>query len=398
MKIIKNEKDKFYSDAANSYSGLTYGRAAYEKATENEKKIAIGSKLKQIDCISAIVEKESIKGLKGETVEKVIKFNSAGGIIEVEVSVDSEAIDSLTTVKAYLNGRLIGASDEGEYNHGAFSVRSKDGENLLHIIIEGVYPHSYITVTVSGKVEKCESAAEVACLGKDYYSVKQDDKIVIYRYTGDEFEWFYTLCGVKCSSAIFNPDKGYVYVSAKFYSGKTAIYEIWDDSETIGLLDDSVDFGSGGLYYDGYALWFYFVVGGALYYTVFDDNMFLKPRELLLKGIKEASVFKGATCALVLVRDFHDRYSVCRAADLIKRKTHIGPLCCPHIPYGNPDIIICKNGSETSAANGCYTVSVTGTSKVGKPYADSYPVTLSEDYIVGLENGKPIILGKNSNE
>ena len=397
MKIIKNENDKFYSDITDNRNRLTYGRAAYEKATENEKKIAIGSK-KQIDCINAIVEKESIKGLKGETVEKAIKFNSAGGIIEVEVSVESEVADSQSSVKAYLNGRLIGPSSGGGVNHGLFSMRSKDGENLLLIIVDGVYPHSDITVTVNGKVEKCESSEEIDCIGKNFYAVRQDDKIVIYRYTGEEFEWFYTLCGVKCGSATYNPDKGYVYVSAKFYSGKTAIYEIWDDGETIGVLDDTVDFGSGGLYYDGYTLWFYFVVGGALYYTVFDDDMYLKPRELLLKGIKEATVFKGATCALVLVRDFHDRYSVCKAADIIKLKTYIGPLCCPHIPYGNPDIIICKNGSETSAANGCYTVSVKGTSKVGKPYMDRYPVTLSEDYIVGLENGKPIILGKNLNE
>ena len=112
MKNIRNENEngKYYPDLTDSRNRLTYGRAAYEKATENEKKIAIGNKSKQIDRISTIVEKDTIRGLKGETIEKAVKFNSAGGIIEVEVSVYSDVIGTESTVKAYLNGRFVGSS------------------------------------------------------------------------------------------------------------------------------------------------------------------------------------------------------------------------------------------------------------------------------------------------
>lgn len=400
MMNIKKENDEFYLNGSETRNKFVYGRAAYEKATENEKRIAIGNRTKQIDEIRSIVEKESIKGLKGETIEKAIKFTSSGGIIETEITVSPENLDVKSTIDVYLNGKLVGSAGADEGNHGLFSMRSKDGENILHFVIGDVIPHVDFTITVSGKIEKTESLSEIDYLGKDYYAVKRDDKIVIYHYTGSDFETLYTLCGLKNCSAVFIPDKGFVYLSAKFYSGKTVAYEVWDDGETIIFLDDSVDFASCGLYYGYDTLWLYYVVGGTLRLATFNDNWLLCEEGAFLKGVKEISVFNGRSGAAILVKDFHDRYSVLNVKGMnVSDRLYIGKVCSPHIPYGNPDIVICKNGSETSAGSGCYSINIAQkTPGIGKPYKDCYPVTLSEDFIVGLENGEPIILGKNLNE
>ena len=59
-------------------NGTGYGRIAYNKATENEKRIAASEKREDLDEIIELSETETITALFGDVLQKGIKFESGG--------------------------------------------------------------------------------------------------------------------------------------------------------------------------------------------------------------------------------------------------------------------------------------------------------------------------------
>lgn len=390
MKILKTEINAVYPGNDGNRVGLSYGRIAYDKATENEKKIALGNKSEMIDEVCSITEKEVVKGLKGEAIEKAVKFNAAGGIIEAEITV---TCDNYCIISVYLNGKLIGKADETAKNSCVFDARSKEGENVLYFIADNALPDSAVEVTVSGKIKKIASPSSIVYLGKESYAVTEDDRITIFRHNEKETENVYSLSGLKIASACFNVDKATYYVAGMFYSGHSVIYEVDWDGRMIPSIDTSLNYGSIAIYHDSSALNVYYVLGGALYYAKTTDSGIPDDPLMVLKGVKEVGYSACEDKSYLIYKDIYDRYFVCDAkGPVIGTKINIGKVCSPCIPYGNKDIVICKNGSETTGS-GCYSIDISEkTPKFGKPFNDNYPITVSETHIVGIKNGEPVYL------
>ncbi len=390
MKILKTEINAVYPGNEGNRVGLSYGRIAYDKATENEKKIALGNKPEAIDEVCSITEKEVVKGLKGEAIEKAVKFNAAGEMIEAAITV---TCGNYCIISVYLNGKLIGKADKTAKNTCVFGARSKEGENVLYFIADNALPDSEVEVTVSGKIKKITGPSAIVYLGKDSYAVTVDDKITIFRHDAKKTETVYSLSGLKIACASFCVDKATYYVAGMFYSGHSVIYEVDWDGRMILSIDTSLNYGSIAIYHDSSALNVYYVLGGALYYTRSTDRGTLDDSQMIFKGVKEVGYSACENISYLIYKDIYDRYFVCVAiGPLIGAKVNIGKVCRPYIPYGGKDIVICKNGSETTGS-GCYSIDISEkTPKFGKPFNDNYPITVSDTHIVGIKNGEPVYL------
>lgn len=390
MKILKTENNAVFPGNEGNRAGLNYGRIAYDKATENEKRIALGNKPETIDELCSITETETVKGLKGTAIEKAVKFNAAGGIIEAEITV---TCDIYCIISVYLNGKLIGKADKTAKNSCVFSAKSKEGENVLYFIADNALPHSEVEVTVSGMIKKIVGQPSIVYLGKDGYAVTEDDRITIFRYTGEAFENVYSLSGLKIASACFNVEKATYYVAGMFYSGHSVIYSVEWDGESIIFVDDVLNYGAVSIFHDSAELNVYYVLGGSLYYAQSVDDNVLTENRLIIKGVKEviASPYDGG--AYLIIKDIYDRYLYCEVERFfVSKRKNLGKVCRPCIPYGNKNIVICKNGSETTGS-GCYSIDISeNTPKLGKPFNDNYPITVSETHIVGVKNGEPIYI------
>ncbi len=393
MNELKKENKAIYPGAENraeNRAGTSYGRIAYDKASENEKRISVKNKSERINEIRSIEEVESVTELKGDTMEKAVKFEASGDIIEAEITI---TCNYYCTISVYLNDKLIGTADKTAENHCVFDERSKDGENVLCVVAEGADSGSVIKIVISGKVKKISEPQEIRYFGKDCYAVKQDDRITIFRYNGDTFEKVYSLSGLKASCACFYKDKAQFYVGGKFYSGRTVLYSVEWDGLSIGCMDESIDYGCATVNYNSIGLYLYYVVGGSLCFAYLNDNGYMVPGGVIRKGVKEAEFFSCEQGEKVILKDIYDRYIVCKVyGAMIKDQVNLGKVCRPHIPYGNMTSVICKNGDDSSES-GCYSIDITGNKlRVGKPFKDRYPVTVTDTSVVGTENGEPIIL------
>lgn len=373
-------------------TSLSYGRIAYDKAAENEKRIAANNKARQINEIRSITETDSIKELKGEMIEKAVKFESAGEIIEAEVTVTCEYY---CVISVYLNDKLIGTADKAAENHCVFETKSAVGENVLYVMADGAVSDSAIKVVVSGKVKKIPVPQEIKYFGKDCYAVKQDDRITLFYYTGEKFEKVYSLCGLKTSCACFDKDNAVFYVAGKFYSGHTVIYSVEQDGSSIINIDDVIDYSHAAINYNSLGLYFYYIVGGSLCFAYMNEYNTMITGGAIRKGVKEVYFMACESDDKIILKDSYDRYIVCKVyGSMIKDQVNLGSVCRPHIPYGNISEVICKNGDETSES-GSYTIDISNNkAKVGKPFKDRFPVTVTDTCIVGTENGEPIILEK----
>ena len=106
-----------------------YGRLAFEKATENQKKLAMIEKGEEITEDNEITFTETFKYPKWKCI-KYVRFYANRENVKITVSVTSSAV---VGARAVLNGKCVFGRDS--LSESTFSVNAicRSGENKLYI-------------------------------------------------------------------------------------------------------------------------------------------------------------------------------------------------------------------------------------------------------------------------
>ena len=164
---MKYETEKYADIRKTNPNGTGYGRIAYNKATENEKRISADEKQATLDEVTTISETETIGLLYGDVLQKGIKFEACGdkatfafsaafgGADGAAGSGNGSTADGTNSVTAeiYLNGIRICEKGDGDFPLTC-DVKTKNGENVVYAVVGGATSNMTVTLTVTGYVKK----------------------------------------------------------------------------------------------------------------------------------------------------------------------------------------------------------------------------------------------------
>lgn len=220
-----------------------YGRKAYEKASEVEKKMS--AKRVRIDKAAKIAESTSGRAI-GEYFTKGIFFLSDGGdkisyraefrgdeLKEVEVMFNGAAVD---TVEA-IDGAALA---EGE----ALTLR---GENVVAFRAR-VGESSFVEVDalVDGFVGEVEPAS-LDFLGGDLFGLKIGDVYSVYKSINGSLEEIYSVSGAKSSGAAYSEKDGLFFFLVKFLFGEDRAFLVDVERDKIDVFDPGFKFKNGAI-------------------------------------------------------------------------------------------------------------------------------------------------------
>ncbi len=293
--------EKFYDEKnKHNLNGTNYGRIAYDKATENEKKIAENEKREEIDEFVTLKETETVDLLYGDVLDKGFKFEASGKIVTFEADVQlpasettsdstsgttdsssdsasatdngtsdssasGEETDDAATVTAeiYLNGKKIGEKSAADAFPLSCRARTKQGENVVYVTLKGVTSNTTVTLSATGQIKKAATEKRVYYIYNDYYAVKYDDTLAVFHYADSQFTRVFFVCGLKVSSACYDTKGAMVYVLGKRFSGSRFIYKVNPTTREITLIDDVLNYSTATIGYIS-KLRIYHVIGGLL--------------------------------------------------------------------------------------------------------------------------------------
>lgn len=372
-----------------------FAKIAYDKAVENEKRIAVRDKPAAIKELTSIICNEKIEYLKGETLVKAVRFESSGGYISVKANVESKYE---TSAEIVLNGKSIGKREKGGTYPYEISARTKDGENLLYVVIENAIPEISLSLSVTGQIKEIKGEERINFLDKNLFSVTVGDTLAVYAYDSgsDSFVTKYYLCGLKTCSAAFDKDNYRIYVSGKLYSGARFIYRLDpDDPSTICSVNDhQVNYVSATLaVYNGNVL-FYYVMGNALKCAFIKDDD-LDELNYVKRGVTEVTASHTENGGVVFLKNSYGVYAAYYVSYVLLNKPQVvlGRVYAPQMCFMRKAVLY-KNGDKDSEAGTCEAEISNKRICNDKLAYLQYPVTETEGSVVGLSGGKPVILGK----
>ena len=197
-----------------------YGRLAFEKATENQKKLAM------IEKNGAVTEDDEITfsetfGYPEQKCVKYIRFYANREIVKITVSVTSA---NAVGARAVLNGKCV--FEQNPLNGKSFSVSAvcRSGENKLYIDFGENLQKFDVNVSLCGRVKKLEDVALPGYALNDCFSVLRDGKLSLYMYGEGVFTECRSFYGVETGSATYNSSDGLFYIAVRYVTGKNAIY------------------------------------------------------------------------------------------------------------------------------------------------------------------------------
>ena len=400
-------------------NGTGYGRIAYNKATENEKRIAASEKREDLDEIIELSETETITALFGDVLQKGIKFESGGDKVTFAFSAtfgdvsdgsatdnaadnatgagDSPATDdsaaggtNSVTAEIYLNGEKICEKGDGDFPLTC-NAKTRNGENVVYAVVGGATANMTVTLTVTGRVKKTKQKERIYYLGSDYFAVSRGDVLSVYKYADGQFSTKFNLCGLIASSASFTPKDSSLYVSGKRFSGTRFIYKINPTTGETTLMDDAIDYSYGALICN-VKFRFYFIQGGCMRMASLSSN---KVTVTLSKTqhITEvyASVYEGG--GNLILKDIYGNLMARRTASgiLTNTITALGKVTAPELRYTDQNAVLFRNGDKDGAKT-CVAIKSGSRLLPGKIVYDRSPVAESETLAVGLENGQPVVI------
>lgn len=398
-------------------NGTGYGRIAYNKAAENEKRIAASEKPDELDEIIDLTETEAINALYGDILQKGMKFEACGDKATFTFSATFDAADdsaesggsatdNATTTgdtttdsttgtdsvsaEIYLNGKKICEKGDGDFPLTC-EAATKNGENTVYAIVGGATANMTVTLTVSGYVKKTKTKERLYYLGSDFFAVARNDALTVYKYADGQFAVKFHLCGLITSSAGYSATDGLLYVSGKRFSGTRFIFKVNPTTGEMTLMDDAIDYSYGALMCN-VKFRFYFIRGGYMRLASLSSN---KISVTLSKTphIAElyASFYKGG--GNLILKDVYGNLTARKTVSglLTTTTTALGKVTAPEIRYTDQNSVLFRNGDKDGAKT-CVAAKSGSRLLSGKIVYDRSPVAESETVAVGLENGQPVVI------
>lgn len=224
-------------------SDYFYGRKAYEKANEVEKKMS--AKRVRIDKATKIVESASGRAI-GEYFTKGICFLSDGGdkisyraefrgkeLKDVEVRFNGAAVDIVEAMDGVATITGFSPTLRGE-NVVAFRARVGEG--------------SFVEVDafVEGFVKEIEPIS-LDYLGEDFFGLKIGDAYSVYKSINGDLEKIYSVSGAKSASAAYSENDGSFFFLVKFLFGEDAAFLVDVERDKIDVFEPRFKFKNGAI-------------------------------------------------------------------------------------------------------------------------------------------------------
>ena len=215
-----------------------YGRLAFEKATENQKKLAMIEKNGAVTEDDEITFSETFVYPEQKCV-KYIRFYANREIVKITVSVTSA---NAVGARAVLNGKCV--FEQNPLNGKSFSVSAvcRSGENKLYIDFGENLQKFDVNVSLCGRVKKLEDVALPGYALNDCFSVLCEGKLSLYMYGEGVFTECRSFYGVETGSATYNSSDGLFYIAVRYVTGKNAIYTYDKKLNKVALFDDTLVF------------------------------------------------------------------------------------------------------------------------------------------------------------
>lgn len=373
-------------------SGKTtnYGRAAYEKAVANEKKIALSGKDYVCADVGEIEVSQLFSSISGSNVVKAAVFKSNGEAVKISVETTSDSVEE----RIYLNGKEIHKTASGETGDFAAEVKCKYGVNTVVVEADGITTDFTVTLKICGKVEKAERIPKIEYLGRNLYYTLCDDVFTIYLKSGQTFTEKISFGGVeKCSAALSYYDL-YVYFAIKTYSGKCYVYRFDSRDNDLSMLSNSLNFKNAAVAYtDGIKI--YYTVGGQIR-LAFANNKGITKQDFTKRADEVISslVSNGYYVFVKTANGIFEGYKISNDGKFDKNtRINVGNLVEPKMRLAC-DGILYLNGAESKVKNTCGAKIDNGRLAVGQVLYDVFPVAETETEAVGIKDGKPYVFGK----
>lgn len=247
-----------------------YGRLAFEKATENQKKLAMIEKNGAVTEDDEITFSETFVYPEQKCV-KYIRFYANREIVKITVSVTSA---NAVGARAVLNGKCV--FEQNPLNGKSFSVSAvcRSGENKLYIDFGENLQKFDVNVSLCGRVKKLEDVALPGYALNDCFSVLRDGKLSLYMYGEGVFTECRSFYGVETGSATYNSSDGLFYIAVRYVTGKNAIYTYDKKLNKVALFDDTLVFKNVAFCFTN-NLYLYYASGGALKVAKYTESGFV---------------------------------------------------------------------------------------------------------------------------
>ena len=395
-------------------NGTGYGRIAYNKATENEKRISAGEKKAEFDEVTTLSETETIALLYGDVLQKGMKFEACGDKTTFTFSVtfdnadassasgnasatngsatNGTTTDSTNSVNAeiYLNGVKICEKGDGDFPLTC-NAKTKNGENAVYAIVSGATSNTTVTLTVTGYVKKTNKTERIYYLGSDFFAVSRNDALSVYKYADGRFDVKFHLCGLITSSATYSSKESLIYVSGKRFSGTRFIFKVNPTSGGMTLLDDTIDYSCAALL-NNVKFRFYFVKNGYMSMASISSGK-LAVAVSRTPHICDAYASFCNGGADLITKDFHGNFLARKTVSgvISSTITILGKAVAPELRYTDRNVLLLRNGDKDDAKTCLATRSGIRLQPVKVIY-DRSPVAESETIAAGLEDGKPVVI------
>lgn len=400
-------------------NGTGYGRIAYNKASENEKRISADEKREILDEAAFLSETETINLLYGDVLQKGMKFeadgdkatftfsatfdNADGSSASGDASTtDDSATDDSTadgfatdgtnsvTAEIYLNGTKICEKGDGDFPLTC-DAKTKNGENVVYAIVSGATSNMTVTLTVTGYVKKTNNTERIYYLGSDFFAVSRNDALSVYKYADGQFAVKFHLCGLTTSSATYSSKETLIYVSGKRFSGTRFIFKVNPTSGETTLMDDSLDYTCGALL-NNVKFRFYFLKNNYMHMATLSGNKIA----VAISRTPHISEVYASFCdggGDVITKDVHGNLLARKTVSgmLSGPTTMLGKAVAPELRYTDRNVILFRTGDDENAKT-CAATRSDIRLLPGKVVYDRYPVAESETIAAGLEDGKPVVI------
>ena len=409
---MKYETEKYADIRKTNPNGTGYGRIAYNKATENEKRISADEKQATLDEVTTVSETETIGLLYGDVLQKGIKFEACGDKATFTFSAafggadgaagsgngsttDGSTADGTNSVTAeiYLNGTRICEKGNGDFPLTC-DVKTKNGENVVYAVVGGATSNMTVTLTVTGYVKKIKKPERIYYLGSDFFAVSRGDSLSVYKYADGQFDAKFHLCGLIANSATYSSKESLIYVSGKRFSGTRFIFKVSPTTGETTLLDDTLDY-SCGVLMNNVKFRFYFIKNNYMSMASLTSGK-LGVAVSKTSHISEAyaSFCKGG--GDLITKDVHGNFLARKTVSgvISSTITILGKAVAPELRYTDRNVLLLRNGDKDDAKT-CIATRSGIRLLPGNVVYDRSPVAESETIAAGLENGKPVVIQKS---
>ena len=380
-------------DRINNYNPK-YGRLAFEKATENQKKLALIEKSGEITEDSEITFSETFRYSEWKCI-KYIRFYSNKETVKITVSVTSSAAVGARTV---LNGKCIFEQDSLTESTFSLNAICRSGENKLYIDFGEDLQEFDVSVSILGRVKKFEDVAYPNYALNSYFSILYDGKLSFYLYGGSDFIESCSFYGVETGSAMYNYSDSLFYIAVRYVTGKNAIYTYDKKLKTVNLFDDTLVFKNVAFCFTN-SLYMYYASGGALKVARYTKDGFVT-QDFSYKANKFHSSYNYNNSYLYIanVYGFYTAYKAGGNGALdFSSPISMGKKLYPIICYDdkNGEEVFYGSSDDERTAKTCSVKVEDGRAGAGKVVYDCFPVVDCNSILMGAPNGIPVVIKQN---